>query len=576
MIKQLLFSSLLLLPCAQSMAQDLKTAQNYVFSISSENGKYTCTDKLGIMYLWNTEKDDDVTTFNDQYYTCSSVSNDGVIAGTVGAIGAEKPALITTEGITYLPMPDDREWNYGMARGITSDGKMVCGLLSDGSVSVMDDVTTIFPFVWEIDGDNITCTELPYPEKDFTGRAPQGFHPMMVSEDKNRILGREIDYSGMGGVLMVWERTAPGEPWTYKVLGEDIIYKDGPDFPECPKEPTKVNYEDYMTADEIEAYNKAYDEWWNGEIIGDAPDPVDYITDPERRNAYIEAYNKYVDEYTDYTNKFFEFLDIYYQRRSEYTLGVYSFGGSFNGRYMSCTLQKEGMENGSYEKYTYPCYYDIDDDYKFVSLEEDRFKNTYVGSITDAGDVVIVNPTDAGQYTPRNSRVIPAGQSDPITIYDYLSKKHDGKINRQSFVEAGFELSWLSYDNTDEPVEITDSLALGPVSLSADGMNAIGSVADPNLYTYTSWALNSFNTTGISTAKVHSTEAVLRSNVIENGMIEFVADVKRATLYDLSGATLYSGTPAGRSIAAPAKEGIYVIQSKLSDGAVRTDKIVVK
>lgn len=144
MIKQLLFSSLLLLPCAQSMAQDLKTAQNYVFSISSENGKYTCTDKLGIMYLWNTEKDDDVTTFNDQYYTCSSVSNDGVIAGTVGAIGAEKPALITTEGITYLPMPDDREWNYGMARGITSDGKMVCGLLSDGSVSVMDDVTTIY------------------------------------------------------------------------------------------------------------------------------------------------------------------------------------------------------------------------------------------------------------------------------------------------------------------------------------------------------------------------------------------------------------------------------------------------
>lgn len=578
MIKQLLFSSLLLLPCAQSMAQEFKLAHDVTMYNSSENGKYACASKEGIIYLWNTEKDDDVVTLQDQYYYCDCVSNDGVMAGSVGPMGAEKPALISANNITYLPMPEDKEWTYGSARGITSDGKMVCGLLSDASVNIMDNATPILPFVWEIDGDKITCTELPFPEKDYTGRCPQGFHPLMVAESKNRILGREIDFSGMGGVFIVWERTAPGEPWTYKVLGEDIIYKDGPDFPEYPDEPTRVNYEDYMTADELEAYNKAYDKWWNGEILGDAPDPADYITDPDKREAYIEDYNKYLEEQTDYMNKIYAFLDVYYQRRSEYTFGVYSFAGSFNGRYLGCRLQKDDTSTGFPTSEYYPCYYDLDDNYKYISLEEDRFKDHTIGTrITDNGDILVVNPASPGQYTPRNSRVIPAGQSDPVTLYDFLGSKNDGKVNRQSFVEAGLELSWESIDpDTYETIEIQDSLVVGSVFLSADGKNAVGATTDPNLFTYTSWALNSFNTTGISTAKVHSTEAVLRSNVIENGMIEFVADVKKATLYDLSGATLYSGTPAGSSIAAPAKEGIYVLQSKLRNGAVRTDKIVVR
>lgn len=112
--------------------------------------------------------------------------------------------------------------------------------------------------------------------------------------------------------------------------------------------------------------------------------------------------------------------------------------------------------------------------------------------------------------------------------------------------------------------------------LSHNRKNAVGFTTNPTTDTITSWAFNSFETTGITTAKTNKAEAVLRSNVIENGMIEFVADVKKATLYDLSGATLYSGTPAGSSIAAPAKEGIYVLQSKLRNGTVRTDKIVVK
>lgn len=578
MIKQLLFSSLLLIPCGQSMAQSIKKADNVTMYNVSENGKYACASNQGVAVLWNTENDNDITTISDQYYYCDCVSNDGVMAGAVGLTGDELPALISADGITYLPMPEDRTWSYGSARGISSDGKMVCGLLSDASISIMDNATPILPFVWEIDGDKITCTELPFPEKDFTGRCPQGYHPLMVAESKNRILGRQIDFSGMGGAIIVWDRTAPGEPWTYTILGEDILYKDGPDFPEYPEEPESVDYKEYMTEEEIAAYTDAYNAWWDSGFVGDQPDRKDFITDPTRKQEYIDALDKYNEEEEEYLAKLNEFNEVYSQRITDYSFDLYSFSGSFSGRYVGCTLNLLDFSTGFPMSNSYPCYYDLDDDYKFISLESDKYKNYGIaGRITDAGDIVVSNPAMASMYDARNSYVIPAGKDEIVNIYDFLGDKYDGKVSRQTFVDAGMEYSWQGYDMTTyEPVEYTDSVLVGTALLSADGKNAVGFTTNPSTFTYSSWALNDFSTTGISTAKLNKAEAVLRSYVIENGMIEFVADVERATLYDLSGATLYSGKPVGNSISVPAKEGVYVLQSKLKNGAVRTDRIVVK
>lgn len=578
MIRQLLFSSLLLMPCVQSMAQSIKKAENVTVYSVSQNGKYACASNEGVAILWNTENDNNITTFDDQYYYCDCVSNDGVMAGAVGPTGEEKPILFTNDKITYLPMPEDKTWSYGSARGISSDGKMVCGLLSDASIDVMDNATSILPFVWEIDGDNITCTELPFPEKDFTGRCPQGYHPLMVSESKNRILGRQIDYSGMGGALIVWNRTAPGEPWTCTVLGEEIIYKDGPDFPEYPEEPKNVDYKEYMTEEEINAYTDAYNDWWNNGFVGDQPDRKDFITDPTRKAEYTEAMDKYNEAYKEYQAGLAAFNEVYSQRMTDYSLDLYSFSGSFNGRYVGCTLNLLDFSTGFPMSVSYPCYYDLDDDNKFISLEESQYKNTGMGGrITDNGDIVISIPARASMYDARSSYIVPAGGNKAVNVYDFLGEKNDGKVSRQTFVDAGMQFSWEGYDmETYQPVEITDSVLVGTVMLSADGKNAVGFTTNPTTYTFSSWALNSFETTGITTARTDNTEAVLRSNVIENGMIEFVADVEKATLFDLSGATLFSGRPVGNCMTVPAKNGIYVLQSKLKNGAVRTDKIVVR
>lgn len=579
MIKQLLFASILFVPCVQSVAQSIKKADNVTMYSISENGKYACSANEGVVVLWNTEKDNNTTTFDDQYYYCDGVSNDGMMAGSVGPTGYEQPIIFTTDKTIYLPMPEDREWTYGSARGISSDGKFVCGLLFDASVNIMDNTTGIIPVVWEIDGDNITCTILPYAEKDFTGRCPQGYHPLLVSESKNRILGRQIDYSGFGGAIIVWDRTAPGEPWTYTILGEDLQYKDGPDFPEYPDEPKDIDYSDYMTEEEIAAYETAFNNWCNNGYVGNAPKREEYITDETRKAQYLEAVEEYNKAAEEYNNKVNEFYNIYYERRSDYSLDLYSFSGSFNGRYVGCPVTK--MEFDDYGWPTdvpYPCYYDIDDNCKLTILEDEKYANFGLsGRISDNGDLAVSKPARATMFDARNSYVITAGDNKIVNVYEYLGKTNEGKVNRQTFADGGLELSWIGYDmETYEQVEVKDSILVGTLLLSADGKNAAGFTTDPNTFTITSWALNSFTTTGINTAKVSKAEAVLRSNIIENGVIEFVADVENAALFDLSGAALYSGKPQGSSIAAPAQEGIYILKAKLKNGAVRTDKIVVR
>lgn len=502
-----------------------------------------------------------------------------MMAGSVGPTGYEQPIIFTTGKTINLPMPEDREWAYGSARGISSDGKFVCGHLSDASVNIMDNTTAIIPVVWEIDGDNITCTILPYAEKDFTGRCPQGYHPLLVSESKNRILGRQIDYSGFGGAIIVWDRTAPGEPWTYTILGEDLQYKDGPDFPEYPDEPKNIEYSDYMTEEEIAAYETAYNNWCNNGYVGNAPKREEYITDETRKAQYLEAVEEYNKAAEEYNNKVNEFYNIYYERKSDYSLDLYSFSGSFNGRYVGCLVTK--MEFDDYGWPTdvpYPCYYDIDDNCKLTILDDEKYANFGLsGRISDNGDLAVSKPARATMFDARNSYVITAGDNKIVNVYEYLGKTNEGKVNRQTFADGGLEFSWTGYDmETYEQVEVKDSILVGTLLLSADGKNAAGFTTDPNTFTITSWALNSFTTTGINTAKVSKAEAVLRSNIIEDGMIEFVADVENAALFDLSGAALYSGKPQGSSIAAPAQEGIYILKAKLKNGAVRTDKIVVR
>lgn len=118
MIKQLLFTSLLLAPCAQSMAQSIKKADNVTMYSISQDGRYACSANEGTVVLWNTEKDNNFTILDNEYYYCDGVSNNGIMAGSVGTTGSELPALISADGVTYLPMPEDTEWSYGSARGI--------------------------------------------------------------------------------------------------------------------------------------------------------------------------------------------------------------------------------------------------------------------------------------------------------------------------------------------------------------------------------------------------------------------------------------------------------------------------
>ena len=104
----------------------------------------------------------------------------------------------------------------------------------------------------------------------------------------------------------------------------------------------------------------------------------------------------------------------------------------------------------------------------------------------------------------------------------------------------------------------------------------MGFSTNPSTFTFSSWAINGGSTTGIHSAAVKGTEKVLRTNVIEDGTIEYVADAASAMIYDMSGAVVFSGRVQNGSIAAPTKSGMYLLRTKLNDGSLTTDKIIVK
>lgn len=116
------------------MGQTIKKADNVAMFNISSNGKYACSSNEGTVVIWNTEEDNALTTFNDDYYYGDAISDDGTVAGSIGVTGQEKPVIISGDKITNLPMPSDITWSYGSGRGISPDGTMVCGHLTRGDV----------------------------------------------------------------------------------------------------------------------------------------------------------------------------------------------------------------------------------------------------------------------------------------------------------------------------------------------------------------------------------------------------------------------------------------------------------
>jgi uncharacterized membrane protein len=194
----------------------------------SANGRWACSyiaeddwsGAPGLIYLYDTTEKElhtyESETGESPY--ADAVSDNGIVAGSIGG-----KAAFLQEGVwTLLPLPDDNRIFETNARGISSDGSLICGYLDIGFIN-----GARIPVLWTRQPDGTYQQDfLPAPAKDYANLTPQAVDPLLISADGSVIAGRVIDYSGFNNLLIVWRKNAENA-WEYQIIGEDFIFTQG-------------------------------------------------------------------------------------------------------------------------------------------------------------------------------------------------------------------------------------------------------------------------------------------------------------------------------------------------------------
>lgn len=291
--------------------------ENAPFMGVSKSGEYAVSNMLNSMVTIVNTKDNTFTVFYDDdevhqtYYltneympgfgTC--VANDGSVVGNAVLYDVDweleeytqtDHAVVFTAGGEIVKLPVFNEEYPNTAHSITPDGSMICG--SIGSAPWDLETTSIMqlPVVWyrQDDGTYSEPEILPHPETDYLGATPQYVTALCMSEDGNTVAGLVTAGSGWVMYPIVYQRDAEGQ-WSYTLPHPELYYTH-PEV-EIPENPGDYpDLEDYMTQEEIDAYNQAMQDWIDagGDDWANYPYLENYATEEE-----LAAYNAAVDQW---------------------------------------------------------------------------------------------------------------------------------------------------------------------------------------------------------------------------------------------------------------------------------------
>lgn len=419
-----------------------------------------------------------------------SVTATGYLVGMAG----DSAAVWHDGAWTPLPQPTGVGTTYNTGHSITPDGRRICGVLgNDGSSMTGENARVMaYPAVWTKNAaGEYEFQALPYPEKDFLGETPQFVTAVAMSDDGRTVVGQVRDYSGFYVIPIVWREDADGA-WSYRMVGSDEIYdasKIG-DLPPMPTPPTMPNANDYMSADDVDAYNAALEKYnedlnkyYSGEtdVYPDYPMMEDYISDAAKKADYQAAmaqYQKdqaqYMQDYTDYMTKREEIV-----HNKSYVQNTLCLSG--NGRWLGVTLEDRGTGDywGAGTTKTVGSFDLEQDDPRYAAATP---AGDYLATAT-LNDGTLIYGTPSSAYT-RNAFVsLPKadGSRSNVTFGDYLYDRSEaaGKWLEE---HNTYDVEIWGYDDDGWTPIVTDvvedSLVAGTVMANAEGTVFVGYYTD--------------------------------------------------------------------------------------------------
>lgn len=478
---------------------------------------------------------------------------------------------------------------YTQGNGVNADGSVICGCLGVGNnwLTLLEEGgTSYLPGVWTKQADGAyKCELLPYPTKDFTGRAPQYVTAIYISDDGNTIAGQVRGYDGFATYPIVYTRDADGK-WSYKVYGLDEIVKSGVEFPPYPNyEPKSPKLENYMTDDDIAAYNAAYTAYQDSLSMYYAglidswpkfPKQKDYLS-ADSTASYNAAYAVFEAEYAVYRDSCDTFDAVYDEARTGASYVYNTLSMSANGKYLTQTLESEDPNADPFDYWgasniDVPVLFDLSNDGAMTKVNATTMQPS---SVTNDGMMIANSP--AVEYS-RQAYIIPQGTTEPIPFLEWMSTKCD---TASIWVKENmaYDIISVTYDEeTWEEVVTTyeDSVQTGTMICNADGTMFLA-------YTYDQWTDDETNVGYTSyfldiadPNNPTAIQSVARNNgnalkvVASNGKIAVEGNVANVYVYDMAGRKIAS---ANGSVDVNA--GLYMVKAIGTDGKVTTKKVSV-
>lgn len=413
-----LFASASIAHAEAPAAPQHELENSFVYTLSPD-GNYAVSQSYFAIKVFNlaTNQVDEIADEDGMLtYTVGigkCISNSGVLVGGTNLNGA----MYWIGGEWYdLPLP---EFNTGtnLANAITPDAKRICGSIGTAEISLDSDALMQVPCIWNADGEGYADPiMLPHPDRDFTGRVPQYVSAVDISEDGKTVIGQVVNATGMMSYPIIYKENADGT-WTYEIVHESLLNPAGLTFPEYPGDgPDCPNQEQYMTQDEIAAYNQAVDECVASGFTIPYPDYADYMT-PEEKAAYDAAYAEYMTAYETWETAFYAWFDIF-----DECLAVapgYEFNSvriSPDGKNYASTIGLEDPNNPFVRGYSifHVWVFDTDSDNITKYDQLDDLHLLYL-----ANDATALASTSVG--TASNSFVLSAGKTEKMI--DWMTLK---------------------------------------------------------------------------------------------------------------------------------------------------------
>lgn len=574
-MKKTLLLAMAVATCFGSAMAESKTPTIYPgasFQRISANGRYAVSYVYGEVGIYDLVEGTVVEFLQDPEDW--SVSYD---LGSGNCITADGSILLgSNKASVNAAYYENGEWHelsvsdpdmVNISNGITPDGSRICGTIGLSHISIDSDGIMQIPVYWDRNADGNGYGEyviLPHPDKDFFGETPQYVTAIAISSDGKVIAGQVQFGSGMMSVPIVYTQDAENN-WSYSLPTKDLFNPDHLTAVENPGDgPSGPYYGDYMTEEELAAYNDACMNY-DSESGADYPEIEDFMT-PEKRAEYEAANEAYINALVEFNEK----LDAYWEYYNAVKDASPNF--LFNNVWLSTdnkkvvgSLESEGEELSWWgmpiSVYIYtPCTVDIATG---ELSKADTNLSLLASGVADNGVILAYNGQN---QTPMTGYVIQDGEVKDIADYIAAINPAYGewiKENMTHTVEVGYDEEW-------NPI-LEDCTYTGmPVSTPDMSVITIWNDCPWDYENYAEGVVFEFTKTPTGISNIAAEKGSLK---FANGTLLVPAGFVSVDIYNLSGACVKAVNKPAGAVKLDLSNGAYIAKGTRADGSVSVIKI---